>query len=256
MATKQGEQRPLKDEIDAVLASLKRLGNKRTLEGMARYAITADQAFGVPVGEIRKLAKDLKPNRKAGGDKHAQQDAVQRNHELAAALWETGWYEARMLAAFLDEPGLVTPAQMDRWAKDFDSWAICDTACFHLFDRTPHAFAKVTQWAKRRDEFVKRAAFALLASLAGHDKTTGDGPFIASLTLIERAADDERNFVKKGVSWALRGIGHRSPPLHAEAIKLAERLAASSNAAARWVGKDALRDITRPAVIRRLKAKG
>jgi len=256
MANKQGGQRPSKDEVDAVVASLKRLGNKRTREGMARYAITADKAFGVPVGEIRKLAKELKPNRKAGGDKQARQDALQRNHQLAAALWETGWYEARMLATLLDDPALVTPAQMDRWAKDFDSWAICDTACFHLFDRTPHAFAKVAQWAKRRDEFVKRAAFALLASLAGHDKTTGDAPFARSLTLIERAAGDERNFVKKGVSWALRGIGHRSPALHAEAVKLAERLAASSNAVERWIGKDALRDINRPAVIRRLKFKG
>ena len=172
-------------------------------------------------------------------------NALADSHELAQALWDTGWYEARMLAAFVDEPDRVTPAQMDRWCKDFDNWAICDTVCFNLFDRTPHAFKKVAQWSKRKDEFVKRAAFALLASVALHDKKSGDAPFLNSLPLIEQAATDDRNFVKKGVSWALRGIGKRSPALNASAIKLAERLATSPNAAARWIGKDTLRDLNR-----------
>jgi 3-methyladenine DNA glycosylase AlkD len=178
-----------------------------------------------------------------------------RHHELAAGLWETGWYEARMLAAFVDEPDRVTAAQMDRWCRDFDSWAICDTVCFHLFDRTPHAWRKVEQWAGRRNEFEKRAAFALLASLAGHDKKAPDEPFVGCLPLIERGATDGRNFVKKGVSWALRGIGHRNADLHAAAVALARRLAESSHAAARWVGKDALRDLTRPAVIRKVAGR-
>jgi 3-methyladenine DNA glycosylase AlkD len=189
----------------------------------------------VPVGAIQKLGKRLG-----------------RNHDLAEALWQAGWYEARMLATFIDEPAHVTPAQMDRWCRDFDSWAICDTACFHLFDRTPHAFRKITQWAKRREEFVKRAAFALLASLALHDKKTADEPFAKSLPLIERAATDERNFVKKGVSWALRGIGRRSLALNEAAVTLAKRLTAADNAAARWIGKDALRELTGPVVTKRL----
>jgi 3-methyladenine DNA glycosylase AlkD len=140
---------------------------------------------------------------------------------------------------------------MDRWCRDFDSWAICDTACFHLFDRTAHAWRKVALWANRRDEFVKRAAFALLASLALHDKETEDEPFARCLPLIERAADDSRNFVKKGVSWALRGIGRRSASLHMAAVELAQRLADSSTPAARWVGKDALRELTSPKVTQR-----
>ena len=159
-----------------------------------------------------------------------------------------------MLTAFVAEPARVTPAQMDRWCRDFDNWAICDTLCFHLFDRTPHAWAKVAQWSDKREEFVKRAAFALLASLAGHDKHSGDEAFAQCLPLVERAATDERNFVKKGVSWALRGVGRRSPPLHAAAVAVARRLADSPEAAARWVGKDALRDLTSPAVTRRLAA--
>ena len=159
------------------------------------------------------------------------------------------------MAALIDDPALVTPAQMDRWCKDFDNWGIVDTVCFKLFDLTPHAWKKVEQWAKRKDEFQKRAAFALLASLAGHDKQTGDAPFARCLPLIERGATDERNFVKKGVSWALRGIGHRSPALHAAAVKVAKRLADSVNPSARWVGKDALRDITRPTVLRKLSSR-
>jgi 3-methyladenine DNA glycosylase AlkD len=155
-----------------------------------------------------------------------------------------------MLTAFIAEPARVTPSQMDRWCRDFDNWAICDTLCFHLFDRTPHAFTRVEQWSDRRAEFEKRAAFALLASLAGHDKTAGDEPFLATLPLIERAATDGRNFVKKGVSWALRGIGERNRTLNVAAVEVAQRLAVSSDAAARWIGKDALREITSPKGLR------
>jgi 3-methyladenine DNA glycosylase AlkD len=193
---------------------------------MARYGLPSDHALGVSVADIRALAKQ-----------------IGRRHELAVELWKTGVYEARMLTAFVDEPARVTPAQMDRWCRDFDNWGICDTLCFHLFDRTQHAWEKIEKWAGRREEFVKRAAFALLASVALHDKKAADAPFIRSLPLIEQAAADERNFVKKGVSWALRGIGKRNAALNAAANKLAKRLAGSPNAAARWVGKDALRDL-------------
>jgi 3-methyladenine DNA glycosylase AlkD len=175
-----------------------------------------------------------------------------RDHDLAAALWKTGWYEARLLTAFVDEPDKVTAAQMDRWCRDFDNWGIADTLCFHLFDRTPHAWAKVTKWSTARDEYVKRTAFALLASLAGHDRTATDAQFVASLALIERAASDDRNFVKKGVSWALRRIGRRNAALNKAAVTLSRRLAASDEPAARWIGKDALRELTSPKVVARL----
>jgi 3-methyladenine DNA glycosylase AlkD len=224
-------------DAEAVVAELRRLGTKAGRDGMARYAIPSDNAFGVSVATLKTLAKRLG-----------------RNHALAAALWDTGWYEARMLTPFVAEPAAVTPAQMDRWCSDFDSWAICDALCFHLFDRTPHAWRKVEQWARRREEFVKRAAFALLASLALHDKRAADEPFVQSLALIERAADDDRNFVKKAVNWALRAIGKRNPELHAAAVSVAQRLAESPNAAPRWVGKDALRDLASPATTRRLAA--
>jgi 3-methyladenine DNA glycosylase AlkD len=183
---------------------------------------------------------------------HQVAKRVGKDHALAAELWETGWHEARLLAAFVDDPKLVTRQQMDRWCRDFDNWGVCDTVCFKLFDQTPHAFAKVAQWARRRKEFEKRAAFALLASLALHDKKSDDTPFLKCLPLIEGAASDERNFVKKGVSWALRGVGHRSTALHTAALALARRLAASDEPAARWVGKDAIKDLTRPLVTRSL----
>jgi 3-methyladenine DNA glycosylase AlkD len=213
---------------DEAVSKLQRLATKQTLEGMARYAIPSDNAFGVAVGDIRKVAK-----------------LAGRDHTLALALWDKGWYEARMLAAFVDDPKLVTSAQMDRWCRDFDSWAICDTICFHLFDRTPHAWKKVAAWRKRTGEFQKRAAFSLLASLALHDKKSDDEPFAEALPYIEAAANDERNFVKKGVNWALRAIGRRGPHLNALATALARKLAASDDKTERWVGKDALRDLTR-----------
>ncbi len=216
-------------QVREALAWLEQQGSKRVRDDMrTRYGIIAPKAFGVPVGVIQQLAKRLG-----------------RSHELAAALWATGWYEARMLTAYVDEPERVTAAQMDRWARQFDNWGICDTLCFCLFDRTPHAWKKVEQWSRRDEEFVKRAAFALLASLAGHDRTSGDEPFLRSLGLIERAATDERNFVRKGVSWALRSMGRRGPAVRAAALELAGRLAASADRTARSVGKEGLRDLAK-----------
>ncbi|HXT71556.1 MAG TPA: DNA alkylation repair protein [Vicinamibacterales bacterium] len=228
-------------QVKEVLAWLDRRGSKKNRDGMARYGIVARNVAGVSVGDLRKIGKDLG-----------------RNHELALALWDTDCYEARMLVAFVGDPEKLTPAQMDRWCRDFDNWAICDALCFHLYDRTPHAYKKVAQWAKSKEEFVKRASFALAASLAGHDKAAPDAKFEPILPLIERAATDDRNFVKKGVSWALRGIGMRSPGLHAKSLALARRLAASDSSAARWIGKDAIRDITRPLVLKRVvqRSKG
>jgi 3-methyladenine DNA glycosylase AlkD len=226
------------DRVADVLKGLERRGTKRNRDGMTRYAIVSPRAFGVSVGDLRDIGRRLG-----------------RDHELALALWDSGWYEARMLCAFVDEPARVTPRQMDRWAGDFDSWAICDGMCFHLFDKTPHAWQKVDAWAAARQEFVRRAAFALLAALALHDRTTADERFLATLPLIEGAAFDERNFVKKGVSWALRGMGSRSAPLHAAVLELARQLAASEGSPARWIGKDTLRDLNRPLVRKRLAAR-
>ncbi|MGN6104089.1 MAG: DNA alkylation repair protein, partial [Kofleriaceae bacterium] len=158
-------------------------------------------------------------------------------------------------AAYLDEPARVTPAQMDRWCKQFDSWAVCDTVCFALFDRTPYAFDKVHAWAVREEEWVKRAAFALLAGVALHDKGPIEAELVKALPRCEAAATDGRNFVKKGVSWALRTIGARDHALHAKVTALAAELAKREDAASRWVGKDVLRDLDRPAIAERLAAK-
>lgn len=221
--------------VAAALASLEEMSTDRDRENLVRFGINPPKAFGVSMRNIQVLAKRLG-----------------RSHELADALWKTGWYEARMLTAFVDEPARVTSAQMDRWCRDFDNWGICDTLCFKLFDQTPHAWAKVAKWNDRREEFVKRAAYALIASLSTHDKRSGNAPFEESLVFIERAATDERNFVMKGVSWALRGVGRRNAALNAAAVAVSRRLAARPEAAARWVGKGALRELTSAAVVRRL----
>ena len=219
---------PRKGEVAEALKWLERHGTKRSRDGLARYGIQAPRAFGVPMAKIQVLAKRLG-----------------RDHDLAEALWQTGWYEARLLTAFVAESGSLTPSQMDRWCRGFDNWAVCDTLCFHLFDRTPHAFRKVTQWSRRREEFVRRAAFALLASLALHDKRSPDDVFARCLPLIEAAAGDERNFVKKSVNWALRAVGGRNPRLRAAALKVGRRLASSADPTARWVGKDAVRQLAK-----------
>jgi 3-methyladenine DNA glycosylase AlkD len=223
------------EQVQFALASLEKMSTRKYYDTMKRFGITTDKAFGTSVADIQKLAKRLG-----------------RSHELAAALWETGWYEARMLTAFVDEPERVTPAQMDRWCRDFDNWGICDTLCFKLFDHTPHAWSKVAQWNDKRAEFVKRAAYALIASLAAHDKRAPDERFLESLVYIERAAADDRNFVKKGVSWALRALGRRNAALHGAAVEVARRLSASDAPSARWVGKDAYRELTNPKVIQQI----
>lgn len=224
--------------VDSALAALRKKASKRVRQGMARYAIPSDNALGVQVGAIRALGKEI------GVD-----------HDLSLALWQTGVYEARFLAGFVGDPARVTSAQMEAWCRDFDSWAMVDTTCFCLFDRTPLAWKKIGPWSRRAKEFEKRAAFALLASLALHDKKTPDAPFRKCLPILERGAADDRNFVKKGVVWALKLVGRRSPDLHAEAVALSRRLAGSAAASARWVGRDALKDLTSPAVRARVRAK-
>ena len=220
-----------------VVAWLKKSGSKKARDGMARYGLPSDHAVGISVGALKTKAK-----------------ALGRDHDLAIALWKTGIYEARLLAAFVGDPGRVTPAEMDRWCKDFDNWGVVDTVCFSLWDRSPHAFAKVRAWATRKPEFEKRAAFALLACLALHDKATkDDAPYLDSLKLIERAAADDRNFVKKGVSWALRLVGRRSRGLHAASMALSKTLAESENATERWLGKEALKDLGKPALMKKFR---
>jgi 3-methyladenine DNA glycosylase AlkD len=213
-------------DVDAILRELKRNASPQYRADMsARYGIvTKAEVYGATVASMRAMAKQIGPD-----------------HDLADRLWRTGVHDARMLATMVGDPALVTPAEMERWAKDFDNWGIVDTACFHYWDRTPHAFKQIEKWSKAKDEFVKRTAFALLASCALHKQGT-DADFLRGLELIEREASDPRNFVKKGVNWALRSIGgKKNPKLRAAARALAKKLAESEDATERWVGKDALR---------------
>jgi len=224
--------------VAEALEWLEKHSRKSVRDGMARYAIPNDKALGVLMGDIQKLGKLLG-----------------RDHALALELWKTDVYEARMLCAYVDEPGRVTPAQMDAQARDFDNWAICDTLCFALWVQTPHAFKKIRKWAGSREEYVKRASFALLASMALKHKESTDADYLPLLPLMEKAASDERNFVKKAVSWALRGVGRRSVKLNKASLALAKKLAAEKEPAPRWIGKDALRELSSAAVQKRLQSR-
>ncbi|CAN5175207.1 DNA alkylation repair protein [soil metagenome] len=197
---------------------------------MARFGINVASALGVSVTDLRAIA------RKLGKD-----------HALARRLWATGVHEARILPAFVDAPEMVTEAQADRWIRAFDSWDLCDQVCTSLFQRTPFAFAKAAEWAGREREFEKRAGFALMAALAVHRKDARDEAFVGLLRLVEEAAGDPRNFVKKSVNWALRQIGKRSARLRRAALAAARRIRRQPTASARWIASDAIRELERPA---------
>ena len=229
------EKVPLAQRLKAALAALEKLRTRRDLDNLPRFGISAKGALGVSMANVQRVAKTLG-----------------RDHELAHALWDSGCYEARLLTAFVAEPARVTPADMERWCHDFDNWAVCDTLCFHLFDRVPHAWNKIRKWSRAREEFVKRTAFALMASIAGHDRDAEDAVFLAGLPLIEAAASDPRNFVKKAVNWALRRIGRRNRALNVACVALSQTLVASSDATARWVGRGALKELTSAPVLRAL----
>lgn len=204
---------------------------------MARFGINAERALGVSIPDIRRLAKELG-----------------RDHSLALALWRTEVHEAGILASLVAEPERVTERLMDSWIRGVDSWDVCDQVCGNLFDRTPLARTKSIEWAGREQEFVKRAGFALMAWRAVHDRAAPDRDFLELLPVIEREADDPRNFVKKAVSWALRQIGKRNRALHRRAMTVARRLSRRSDSApARWVGNDALRELSSDAVQARLR---
>ena len=221
----QSAEKPALTSRQAI-SELRSLGSQRNREGMARFGINVESAFGVSVVQIRKLGK------RCG-----------KSHALAAELWLSGFHEARILATVVDIPTEVTSGQMDRWVRDFNSWDLCDQCCANLFDKTPHAWAKVAQWSRREKEFEKRAAFALIASLARHDRIAPEQMFLELLPLIERHSTDDRNFVRKSVNWALRSIGKRSDLLRAEAILCAERILDGGTRSGLWIARDALRDL-------------
>lgn len=205
---------------------------------MARYGIRTDHAFGVTVTELRRLARGLRPD-----------------HELAAALWLSGVHEARILASLVDDATLVTEEQMDAWVSGLDSWDVCDAVCGNLFDRTPFALDKAVEWAGREPEFERRAGFATMAWAAVHRKDLPDRAFATLLPTIRESSTDDRTYVKKAVSWALRQIGKRSQGLNATAIRTAEQIGRIDARASRWVARDALRELRSDAVRSRLKAR-
>ena len=224
--------------VDELLKELRAAARPGDIEGMARFGIVGEGRLGVRIPELRRIAK-----------------TSGRDHHLALGLWRTGIPDARILASMVDEPERVTERQMDAWVKEFDSWDICDQVCMNLFDRTPHAWTKVREWSRRDEEFVRRAAFALVACLAWHDKEAPDRDFIRLLPVIRRGARDERNFVKKAVSWALRHIGKRNAKLNRAALDTARELRKMDSRSARWIASDAIRELEHETVQRRLKRR-
>jgi 3-methyladenine DNA glycosylase AlkD len=236
-AAKRGKQSN-NQTAGEVLARIEALANPKNLAGMAHFGIKAEGRFGLSVPQMRGIAKTL------GHD-----------HALALELWATGHAEARIIACMVEDPARVTSRQADVWARGIDSWDVCDGFAYDLMSRTPMRWAKPAVWARSQHEFVRRAAFALIAGLAAHDKDASDAAFVALLPLIKRASTDDRNFVKKAVNWALRGVGKRNPALNRAAIAAAKEIRAFDSRSARWIAADALRELTGDAVQQRLHMK-
>lgn len=221
-----------------ILARLRPLANDANRAGMARFGIAADSALGIRSGVLKSLARE-----------------IGRNQKLANELWATGVHELRHLAAYIAEPATMTEAQAERWLRDIDSWDTCDGCCLYVFVYAPFAWKKVFEWSRRTREFEKRAAFSLLACLTVHDKSAPDEKFLKCLPLIQRAASDERNFVRKAVNWALRTIGKRNLRLNQAAIRTAMEIQKLDSRSARWIAADALRELSSVAVQTRVRAK-
>ncbi|OGZ33986.1 MAG: DNA alkylation repair protein [Candidatus Portnoybacteria bacterium RBG_19FT_COMBO_36_7] len=222
-------------DYQEIIKKLKFLANPKNVEGMARFGINPKNTLGVSVPDLRALAK-----------------RVGRNNKTAQQLWDSGIHEAKILAGMVDEIEKVTEKQMDRWIKDFDSWDVCDQVCMNLFDKTLFSFKKAMEWSNRKNEFEKRAGFALMSCLAWHDKTSGDEKFFKFFIAIKKHSQDQRNYVKKAVNWALRQIGKRNKNLNKEAIKVAREILKIDSKAAKWIAGDALRELMSPAVQKRL----
>jgi len=225
-------------DCDEILRQLKLLSNPDAVAGMARFGINPRNTFGVSIPNLRKMAKQ-----------------IGKNHLLAQQLWTSGIHEARILAGMIDPPEEVTEKQMEKWVKDFDSWDVCDQVCSNLFDKTRFAHKKAIEWSKRKEEFVKRGGFVLMAALAVHDKDADNQKFLRFLPIIKMEANDERNFVKKAVNWALRQIGKRNLSLNTVAIKTAKEIQKIDSKSAKWIASDALRELTSEAVKKKLHKK-
>ncbi len=221
--------------VEEVIKKLKAKARPDHVEGMARYGMTAEQRLGVSVPDMRKIARE------AGKD-----------HKLALGLWATGIPEARIVAAMVDRPEELTEEQMEEWVAGINSWDVCDQVCMNLFKKSPLAWKKVVDWSEREEEFVRRAAYALIACLAWHDKGAADAEFIRLFPVIKRGATDERNYVKKAVSWALRNIGKRGSDLNRAVLAVAEEIGRMDSKAARWIAADVIKELKSEAVQRRL----
>jgi 3-methyladenine DNA glycosylase AlkD len=221
---------------EAVIAEMKSKADPKAVAGMARFGISSKNTLGLSIPTIREMAKK-----------------VGTNHQVAQALWRSGIHEARILAAFVDDPSLVTEAQMEKWVSEFDSWDVCDQVCSGLLDRTPFARAKALEWSQREEEFVKRAGYVLMAALAVHDKKASDSEFLKFFGQIEEGSTDQRNFVKKAVNWALRQIGKRNIMLNRAALELARKISNKDSPSARWVAADAIRELQSEAVQKKLR---
>ena len=223
---------------EAIIAHMQSVANKDRLAGAKHFGINNQTALGISLPVLRALAK-----------------SIGKHHVLALELWKTNIHEARILASMIDVPAEVTAEQINEWTADFQSWDVCDQVCSNLFDKTPFAVDKAIEFSSAKAAYVKRAGFVLMAAYAVHNKKAADDIFIRFLDVIIHEEDDNRNFVKKAINWALRQIGKRNIYLHTKAIQVANNMKNMQSPAARWIAADALRELQNEKIIAKIKAK-
>ena len=223
---------------EQVIEELRSLGSPKNIEGMKRYNITVEKSFGVPAPQIRSIAKQ-----------------ITMNHDLALQLWDSRYHEARILAAIIADPERTKLSMLDRWVNEIQNWAQCDNCCAELFEKTKYAYSLPFRWAKNEKEFVRRAGFVMIAEMAVHHKETEDKEFQKFFSLLKKYSIDERNFVKKGVNWALRQVGKRNISLHKKVIALSKEIQNIPSSSARWISNDALKELTNPKTVALIKRR-
>jgi len=221
---------------DTIITKLYSFENKKSVEGMSRFGIKVENALGISMPVLRNIAK-----------------SIGKDHLLAIELWQTSIHEARILACMIDEYQKVTTSQMDTWVNDFNSWDVCDQCCGNLFRYTPFAYDKAVEWTSLDIEYTKRAGFVMMASLAIGDKKADDEKFLPFFDLILDHSEDERNFVRKAVNWALRQMGKRSLYLRNKSLECIDILLKNNHKTAQWIAKDALRELMDEKIVNRIK---
>jgi 3-methyladenine DNA glycosylase AlkD len=218
-------------QLKEILHELKKMGDPKVKKIKERFVIVPPNSYGIFLKDLNILAR-----------------RIGKNDELAIKLFDTGVYEARLLTSMLFNPQNLTERLMEKWVKAFDNWEICDTFCMNVFGKSRFAVKKAFAWAEKKPEYQKRAGFVCMVQYAFTNQEAPNNVFEKFFPVIIKHASDERTYVMKGINWALRQIGKRNKNLYKEALEVADEILKLDSKPARWIAKDAIRQLKKPNV--------